>query len=554
MAVRTYLKAGDIIDRSWEVIQKIGQGGTSTVYLIRDLELNRFLALKEVPVRNTDAGREHAKAVIAEINLLKTLNHPSIPRIIKLMNDDHSLLIIMDYVEGYSLREVISKTDYIAENYIIQWGISLCKTLRYLHNHNPKIIYRDMKPHNVMLGNEGNLILMDFGISRAIGKDFDYSKEKRLGTKGFAAPEMQAKEAWFDERSDIFALGRTLYFLATRNSPSITKLPDGTDLPILPIRQYDSSRSVGLEKIIQKATAKNPRDRYQTVEEMLYDLEHIDQMSEGFTTSVKRRATMIYSLFATFILGSVLLSGGIVYSHMALTDQYNQALATGKTSQSVDSLLKAIKLQPSEVEPYAELVKIYRTSGHFTSEDEFQLLGALQSNIPSLKGKEGAGDLLYQVGQLYWFYYGQSGQTKSVPWFEQAKEFGVSKKHEHLLSIYLELGTFKKGILSSITDNSDKGMYKDYWVALSELESEMGSDAQLQLMYLQGVFDVIDTYSGGLKSDGLSLEDLTKVYDKAISLLGEYVGKTEVQQKAKTDLEARVEVVRNKMNTTYGVR
>ena len=65
MAVRTYLKAGDIIDRSWEVIQKIGQGGTSTVYLIRDLELNRFLALKEVPVRNTDAGREHAKAVIA---------------------------------------------------------------------------------------------------------------------------------------------------------------------------------------------------------------------------------------------------------------------------------------------------------------------------------------------------------------------------------------------------------------------------------------------------------------------------------------------------------
>ena len=239
---------------------------------------------------------------------------------------------------------------------------------------------------------------------------------------------------------------------------------------------------------------------------------------------------------------------------MSTTDSYNQALATGKTSQDIDSLLKASKILPNEVEPYLELVKIYRSSGHFTSEDEFQLLGALQSNIPSLKGKEGAGDLLYQVGQLYWFYYPQNGQTKSVPWFEQAKDFGVSDKNQHLLSIYLELGTFKKGILSSITDNSDSGMYKKYWSALSELESEMGSDPQLQLTYLQSVFDVIDSYSGGLKSDGLTLEELTSVFDKAVASVSTYTGKTDAQNKAKAELQSRVETVRNKLNTTYGKR
>ena len=554
MAIRTYLKVGDIVEGSWEVIKQIGQGGSATVYLVRDIELNRLLALKEVPVRGTKEGERQARAVIAEVNLLKSLSHPSIPRIIKMTKDDHSLLIVMDYIEGYSLRDLIAKTSYIDEKSIVRWGLALCDTLKYLHNRSPKVIYRDLKPHNVMLSNENHLFLMDFGISREIGPDFDYSKEPKLGTKGYAAPEMRTKDAWFDERSDIYALGRTLYFLATRNSPSVEVLQDGRRLPILPIRQYDASRSVGLEKIIEKATAFKPQDRYQSVEEMIYDLKNINKMSEGYIRKIKKRATTIYTLFGTLVLGLALLGTGVLYSQMSTTDSYNQALATGKTSQDIDSLLKASKILPNEVEPYLELVKIYRSSGHFTSEDEFQLLGALQSNIPSLKGKEGAGDLLYQVGQLYWFYYPQNGQTKSVPWFEQAKDLGVSDKNQHLLSIYLELGTFKKGILSSITDNSDSGMYKKYWSALEELSSEMGGDPQLQLTYLQSVFDVIDSYSGGLKSDGLTLEELTSVFDKAVASVSTYTSKTDAQNKAKTELQNRVETVRNKLNTTYGKR
>lgn len=554
MAIRTYLRVGDIIDNSWEVIKKIGQGGSATVYLIRDIELNRFLALKEVPVRNTKKGKLQAKAVVAEVSLLKSLSHPSIPRILKMTHDAHSILIIMDYIEGYSLDKIIKKTTYIDEKSIISWGITLCETMRYLHNRTPKVIFRDLKPHNLMLSNENHLFLMDFGLAREVGPDFDYSQESPEGTQGYAAPEMCVKQAWFDERSDIFAIGRTLYYLATKNNPSITELWDGREVPILPIRQYDASRSVGLEKIIEKATAYKPSDRYQTVEEMIYDLKNIDKMSIGHIKMIKKRATTIYTLFGTLALGLVMLGSGYLYNQMATTDAYNQALATGKTSQSVDSLIAASKILPGEVEPYSELVKLYRSNGHFTSEDEFQLLGVLQSNIPNLKGKAGAGDLLYQVGQLYWFYYPQNGQIKSVPWFEQAKEFGVSDKYARLLAIYLDLGSFKKGILSSITDNSDGGMYKKYWSALADLSEEAGSDAQLQLVYLQSVFDVIDSYSGGLKSDGLSLEDLSSVYNDAVKRLESYTGKTDVQMKAKAELETRIEVVQNKLNTTYGVR
>ena len=108
MAIRTYLKVGDIVEGSWEVVKQIGQGGSATVYLVRDIELNRFLALKEVPVRGTKEGERQARAVIAEVNLLKSLSHPSIPRIIKMTKDTHSLLIVMDYIEGYSLRDLIT--------------------------------------------------------------------------------------------------------------------------------------------------------------------------------------------------------------------------------------------------------------------------------------------------------------------------------------------------------------------------------------------------------------------------------------------------------------
>ena len=120
MALRTYLREGDIVDGSWEVIKQIGQGGSGTVYLVRDIELNRLLALKEVPVRNTDKGKRQAKAVVAEVSLLKSLSHPSIPRILKMTHDEHSILIIMDYIEGYSLRSLIAKKNYIEEALIVK--------------------------------------------------------------------------------------------------------------------------------------------------------------------------------------------------------------------------------------------------------------------------------------------------------------------------------------------------------------------------------------------------------------------------------------------------
>lgn len=553
--VHSYLSEGQIIDGKWEILNPLGRGGMSTVYLVRDLTLNRICALKEVPIRGTRGGIERAKAVIAETDLLKTLNYPTIPRILDRTRTPNSLLIVMDYISGYSLRQVIAQKKYIPERSIVKWGITLCKTLRYLHNHQPKVIYRDMKPHNVMLTDEGELVLMDFGISRAVGENFDYSREERLGTKGYSAPEMALKVGHrFDERSDIFALGRTLYFLATGNSPTQTKTKDGREFPILPIREYDSTRSAGLEKIISKATAMRPDDRYQSVGEMLYDLEHIDELSEDHIALVEKRFRRVVGLFGTALLGTVLLGGGLVYGELARSDQFNQYLARGKTSQSVSDLLRAIELEPSNLAPYSELVKIYREQGQFTSEDELQLLGVLQPNLPSLRKQAGAGDMLYGVGQLYWFYYAQNGQIKSVPWFEEAKEAGVSSENRHLLTIYLELGTFKKNILSSITAQSDASLYSRYWSALSDLREEMGSDVQLHLLYIQSVYDVIDSYSGGLKSDGLGLEDLKGIFESAKSDLEGIAVSTDAQREQKAELESRSEVVLNKLNTTYGIR
>lgn len=546
--VKTYLHTGSIIDGRWEVVQLIGRGGMANVYLVRDARLHQYWALKEVPYNNTPEGKIKLESVFAETNLLRSLSHKSIPRIIDVLRTNKSLLIVMDYVSGRSLREVIGEQQYIDEKYIIRWGKSLCKTLQYLHNHYPKVIYRDMKPHNVMLNNDGEIVLLDFGISRAITPDYDTSATKRLGTKGYSAPEQAGKVPWFDERSDIFALGRTLYFLASNHNPS--------DSPekIRPIREWDSRRSVGLEKIIEKATQTDPKNRYQRVEEMLYDLEHIHELSSEHVAQVKRRFRTLVTLGSCLVLGSFLLGGGVLYEKLDSMNKFDTFLETGKTTGNIESLVQASQLNPSAVEPYMELVKLYKDDNEFTLREEVQLQGLLQPNLSQIRGKEGAGDLLYQIGQLYWYYYTDNGQIKSVSWFEQAKSYGVSKENELLLSVYLDIGLFKKGILTSITEQSDTGMYKEYWEALSRLKSVMEGDVKLELLYLQSMFDLIDTYSGGLKTDGYSREDLLAVFDEAVSGLSLVEPRTDKEVAQVEGLKSRIETVKTKLDTTYGIR
>lgn len=607
MADRTYIKVGDVISGRWEVVKPIGEGGMSNVYLILDRKMQRTLALKEVPIKRTPEGLAEVQAVKEEITLLKSLSYPSIPKIIDMHETDKALNIVMEFVNGISLHKVILDRKYIEEKYIIRWGIALAKTLRYLHNHRYPVIYRDMKPHNVMLTENDEIVLLDFGISVEMRPNVDSSKMPTLGTDGYAAPEQSSATPWFDGRSDIHALGRTLFYLATATSPTLisrknrTWLRDrrkavasdkfkilvgmkyqGVPLSTIPkeelkplkvkaledataevhprkfpsIRYYDKTRSRGLELIIERATARSPKERYQTIEEMIYDLENIGDLSKEHVSTVNKRYNFILFSCAGLLAGVSLLGAGYGYQVIDSSHRYNTDLQSGVTNQDPALLLKASAIRPESLKPYFGLVDIYKQDSEFTLQEEAQLLGQLQPNLSRVKEQKGAGNLLYDIAKLYWFYYTDSGQVKAVSWLEQAKSLEVSGSDKEMLNLYLELGTFQKNILSSITSESDNGMYVKYWKALSSLPStkDFSDKENVKLTYMSGVYDVIDSYSGGLKDDGVSRDDLLVQFDKVNQLLKSGDFRKESSQSIVNNLKERTETVKNKLNTTYGVR
>lgn len=259
---------GTIIDRKYEIIKLIGKGGMSKVYLALDKRLNKQWAIKEIEKKAHDKNHMVVfQSAIAEANMIKSLDHPALPRIVDIIDNDNIIYIIMDYIEGGPLSEVLSINGAQPQEQVIEWAKELCDVLEYLHTRKPAIIYRDMKPANIMLKPNGSLSLIDFGIAREY-KEQNLADTACLGTRGYAAPEQFGGKGQTDARTDIYSLGVTLYHLVTGQNPS------EAPYELYPIRHFNPELSSGLEEIIQKCTKLNPDERYQSCSELMYALEH----------------------------------------------------------------------------------------------------------------------------------------------------------------------------------------------------------------------------------------------------------------------------------------
>ncbi|MCR5794082.1 MAG: extracellular solute-binding protein, partial [Solobacterium sp.] len=251
-----------ILNNTYEILDYIGKGGMSTVFKARHIRLDTPVAIKSV-------RKDQAGDLLAEVSILKKLNHPNLVRVIDVFEDSRLVYIVMDYIEGEDLQQVIRREKVIPEKTITGWFITLAEVLQYLHSRIPPIIYRDMKPSNVILQKNGRLVLIDFGIAREF-KQTASNDTMYLGTIGFAAPE-QFGAAQSDGRTDIYSLGMTMHYLATGKNPH--EQPYG----YIPVRELNPQISEKLEKIIEKCTKFDPKDRYQSAKELLEDLNRPDQ-------------------------------------------------------------------------------------------------------------------------------------------------------------------------------------------------------------------------------------------------------------------------------------
>lgn len=244
--------------------KKIGQGGSGFVYLCHDNKLHKDWAAKEL-TKTADVERS------MELELLKTISCNAFPRIVDVVKEEGNFYLIMDYIEGVSLKDKM-KQQLLTESDVLPWALDIARGILYLHKMTPAILYMDCKPDNIMLTWGGEIRLIDLGSAYVCWKD---KKQRISGTKFFAPREQRNsndENGLPDVRSDIYAFGMTLYYLLTGGKKEWRV--NGR----LRIRNVNPHVSWGMSHIIEKCTMENPEQRYQSMEEVIYQLCHIREV------------------------------------------------------------------------------------------------------------------------------------------------------------------------------------------------------------------------------------------------------------------------------------
>ncbi len=246
-----------ILYNKYEVLKPIAEGGMGSVWLVKDLHLNKLAAVK---INHPCTNHNNQSGVLQEREVLKQLSHPMLPHIIDFFQEGGSECLVMEYVEGITLEQYLRRFGAVKPWQAVAWGVELTEVLHYLHSQNPPIIYRDLKPANIMIKQDGKLKLIDFGT--AASPAFGQKREMFItGTPEYSAPE-QWKEGNVGKKSDIYALGAVLHEMLTGIRPN------GGIGERRPVREYDRSIPSELEKIILTCTRKQPQERYASMEQV----------------------------------------------------------------------------------------------------------------------------------------------------------------------------------------------------------------------------------------------------------------------------------------------
>ncbi|HEY3998470.1 MAG TPA: alpha/beta fold hydrolase [Candidatus Xenobia bacterium] len=245
----------------YQIEAPLGQGGMGCVYLARQLETDAMVAIKEMVPPEPTLRDIALGQFMHEAEMLSALSHPGLPRVHELFEYEGRPYLVMDYIKGRSLDTIVGQEEPVDELMLLCWAEELCEVLDYLHRHDPVVIYRDLKPGNIMLDTEGHLRLIDFGIS----KTFDSaSPETRLYAQcvspGFTAPE-QYGIGTTDARSDIYSLGATLYSMLTQSVPVSAVERAAGSAPLPPLSEVRPDVSARMVEAIDKMMALRPTER-----------------------------------------------------------------------------------------------------------------------------------------------------------------------------------------------------------------------------------------------------------------------------------------------------
>jgi serine/threonine protein kinase len=269
-----FLPAQSLLNNRYAILRKLAQGGQSAVYLARDTYAdNAERAIKEMSESQLepDKRQQAINDFMREAQLLFALDHPTLARVSDFFMHETRYFLVMEYVPGHNLEDemVQYRQEPLDWEDVTAWGMALCDVLTYLHGQQPAIIYRDLKPANVMLMPDGRVKLIDFGIARRLHPN-RLADTMQLGTDGYAPLEQYSSRS--EPRSDVYALAASLYHLLTGRVPEAAPLRVAGH-SLTPIRALNRKIPEPVERVVLQGLNLYADDRFQSAREMLEAIE-----------------------------------------------------------------------------------------------------------------------------------------------------------------------------------------------------------------------------------------------------------------------------------------
>lgn len=492
-----------IIGGKYRLQRLLGSGGTAEVYLAWDIRLQKYWAVKKI--RKAPGNQ---RMLERETELLGWLDHPALPRIVDRTEDCDAVYLVMDFIEGETLEHLLKREGPQEGVRIWEWARELAEVLDYLHTRQPPVLYRDLKPANILLQKEGRLKLVDLGIASADGRPAE-----GWGTRGYAAPEQLRGNP--DCRSDIYCLGVTLYRMAAG------KLPGRHPVKRIP------GMSGKLSKILWKCMEHQKEKRFYSSRELLNSLEKCRENSFRRNRALSKRRKWALSAASILLVCAIGAVNGRL-EQKEKEETYRQWIE--RAERTVDQeekeklIRQAILLRPDHMEGYLMLVESFKADESFSTEEEKLILALVEAGGSKLKEQAEYADLAFQVGKLYWYYYSYGKEEWSeagiasdneltrmkaaVPWFEAAVKAQGGSVQRKMAGIYREVGSFYRDLAVRVREGTEEGQYLSFWknmnVLLNEVRQDNGLPETARLEFYRMCVRAVASYQRELLSEGVT--------------------------------------------------
>lgn len=291
------LYIGDVVDNTYQILNEIGSGGMGVIYLAYHIRLQKYVVMKKLKGEFSDIS-----LLRNEADVLKGLHHPFLPQVYDLIEYGSDIYTIIDYINGYDLEYYIKNNYSFSESQLIKWLKQLCEVLQYLHGQNPPILHTDIKPANIIVTADGNICLIDFGISLGVnnsikGYSKNYSSPEQYENIKSALQGCSYQPYELDARTDVYSLGAAFYHLMSGVMPDISNPCQ------IPLSKYSLNYSEALVSIIDKSMAYDREQRFSSAAKMYSSLENIKKLDTRYKKYV------LFQLLSSLLAGIMIVSG-----------------------------------------------------------------------------------------------------------------------------------------------------------------------------------------------------------------------------------------------------